>query len=235
MNSQEASSTILSASEFKDKQIRYSFTCLQDGALRLDVDSIDLVKELKNENLRFSSATSIAYYAKKNPTKIQTVISDLTSILKKNSNQYESSPILNKILKLKNIDIRRSAAYALGKIGNVLNTEEKYPNLKGKIVDILQSVVDDKTDNIEIRWMAAASLQMTGIKMDQFFIEKKLVNPATIKCQFPNGLSHWLAYKSRTSGLAFDIYSGECFYDNRIGCGEGLAEIYNTLRRLLSR
>lgn len=225
-----------------------------------------LLKALENENVRFSSAetfSSIARY--ESSSQMQTVVNEemqvaitgLTAMLERNSSQSENSSVLKNIFRLKNQDLRRSIVYALGNVGIAIelenierdNNSDKLINVREslqrnakrlqarrKIIGILTTITNDKTDDLEVRWVAATSLQKMNVYTERFFSENNLVNPRTARWQFPHGFSvPWVIEKSRDSGFIFDIYSGGLIYDTRTGCGDGLVEIYNTLRNLINR
>ena len=183
-------------------------------------------------------------------------IAQLTLILARNSSQFEGSPILKNIFKFKNQDLRRSAVYTIGGIGQGTewlgdplfggegrlegeslrqNLERNTRRLKTRreVTNILVAVVNNRAEDINIRWVAAASLQEMNIDVNQFFVENKLVNPKTARWQFPHGETPWRR-RIFTGGTIFDVYSGELLYSTRTGCGGGLLEIYNTLRNLLT-
>lgn len=203
------------SSGFEDKQVRYARTCLYAPYLPTGRDYTSpptqkrpalvlLLKSLENQGIRFSAAQTFSYNKRKTSlSEVQFVVSELNSILKNHSSQYKDHPILQDILKLKEQDIRRSAIYSLGRIGvtgknnityyyngNDFSSSlggERYPLIQKKIVDILTAIVIDRKEDLDIRWMAAAQLQLLNIPMDKFFLSEKLVNPAIALAQ-----SRWI-------------------------------------------
>ncbi len=244
INSQEAFSVEIESWEFEDIETRYVTTC-SNGAyfpnvfLKSSDSYLLLLQALENENIRSSLVNSMTpYYFPKEKKPL--ITSNLVNIIipgliKVLENKYEGNPALKEIFELQDRDIRRSAAYALGEIANSSADDEneviiKDKDNKQKIVNALTVVVENQQEDIDIRWMAATSLQKLGINQDSFFTEYNLINPLTVKCPFPySQLSRY-----RYGGLRLDRYSAQCYYDERTGCGAGLAEIFSELRRRLS-
>jgi len=287
-----------------DKKIRYHRSCSPQFAgsipfkhpVNRSYVSRLLLKALDNEDIRFSVSQSFLNNSFNTQSRsfldregqfpeIQFIVSKLTTIIKNNPDQFADYPVLENIFKHKRQDLRRSAIYALGRIrtrlGGDVNYYYDYPNGKNsnpqmqkKIIDILITIVKNQNEDLDIRWMAAAQLQVANINMDDFFLKEKLINPATALAQ-----SRWIGINevlkihgnklpkstlnkyyrpviSTTvqlqskygyllnqygfisgifgiSGLNFDIYSKQYIYDSRTGCGDGLADIFDSLRKLL--
>ena len=210
-----------------------------------------LLKALEDANVRFSSAetfNSFAFDKTENFVGGRIATTGLISVFTKYSNQYDDHLILKNTFKLKNQDLRRGAVYALGRIGsNIqlttvgvdsvredLQRNAQRSQMRRKITEALMAISNDKTEDLDVRWVAAASLQKMSIDVNQFFIENKLVNPKTARWQFPHGGTPWRQERFTGGIIIFDIYSSNLLYDTRGGCGDGLLEIYNTLRNLLA-
>ena len=65
-------------------------------------------------------------------------------------------PALKEILEDKDADLRRSAVFALGQIGR------KNPANKKAIIKKLDTVMNDKSETVDVRWMAATVLMKMG-------------------------------------------------------------------------
>jgi hypothetical protein len=207
-----------------------------------------LLKSLENDNVRFLSSRSI----EQSEEVEELAIDELISIIAKYSIQHNNYPVLSNIFKLKKQDFRRSAVYALGRIGKEITRRIKFrkgseseylqetaKNLQAKreITKTLTIIINNRNEDISLRWVAAASLQEMDVNVDNFFVENDLANPKTARWKFPPGDTPWefKRYGRFVTGIIFDIYSGDLFYDNSsAGCGAGLGEIYNTLRNLLN-
>jgi HEAT repeat protein len=242
--SPEALNAYIDSWKFEDKELRYVTTCtnstwIPDAFLKVPELYSLLIQSLKNENIRFSVAnTMVPSSFSEDEKQIQiSILSNLVkiaipSLIKILENKYEGTPALKELFAFKDKDIRRSAAYALGEIADSDADENriifKDKENKQKIVNALTAIVQNQQEDIDVRWMAATSLQKLGINQDSFFTKYNLVNPKTIKCPFPYG------QPPHYTGLRFDRYSAQCYYDDRMGCGAGLSEIYSELRRRLS-
>jgi HEAT repeat protein len=234
--SSEALNAYIDSLKFTDKEQRYVLSCggvygVLGGFLKVPEFFPLLIQALNNENVRSIVASSII---KSDNLKIAT-----PRLIKILENEYEGTPALKEILIFKDKDIRRSIAYALGEIADSdanddENREENRIVVKDKeneqkIINALTVVVQNQQEDIDIRWMAATSLQKLGINQDSFFTKYNLVNPSTIKCPFPFPYP-LLDY---SGGLVFDRYSAQCNYAIG-GCGASLKGIYIKLRQRLS-
>lgn len=117
---------------------------------------------------------------------------------------------LEEVFHDKDQDIRRSAAFGLSLLDN--------PSKEG--INALKNTVQNRRDHLEVRWMAAVSLQQHGIDMSDFFDSENQPNPFLQTC--PD-----------FAGNIFGIYEKRCLYPQH-GCGDGYYGIYQNLRRLLS-
>lgn len=256
IGSKRALSIIIQSSYLDDKQARYSRSCVYSAYLQIDrnndgstngstpssMERLSLVLDaLKDPGLRFSAAATLS-----SMNESQIDISRLTSMLNVDSNQYENSTILKDVFKFKNQDLRRSIVYAIGKIGSTIKPDETGNAIENaqqngqrlearrKIAEALNTIYRDKTEDLDSQWMAAVFLQDMDTNTNGFFVENQLINPKLARWQFSHGSVPWKP-QAFIPGIIFDTYSGELLYDDRTGCGDGLADIYNTLRSLLGR
>ena len=219
INSQKVDkvSILIETSRLSDKPLRYIRACSKyDDETRIfdDLKAYSLpllLKGLKDENVRFLSAESFHRLDAMNA---------LTLELKRNTKQQQISPVLDEIFNLKNQDVRRSIVYALG----VVPFDEDPPvdSQRKEVINILMGILNDTNDDLDVRWMAATSLQSLGINVE------KLVNLKKIRNQLPS-------IGRVTTGFVFNRYSGQFRYDYSTGCGAGLGEIYGALINLLNR
>jgi len=96
-------------------------------------------------------------------------------------------------LKNNNIYIQKGAAFSLGKIN---------PSSKIAIESLLK-VVQDESNNLEIRRVAAEALVKLGIDTQLFFYQNNLINPQYIVC--PS-----IRYTQIPATFTYDSYSGRC-------------------------
>jgi HEAT repeat protein len=163
-------------------------------------------------------------------------IGELKSILTRNI-YVNYPPVFKEIFKLKNQDRRRSAIYILGGIGERIERNSAIKNAKQslqakrEIIEILTKIVSDPDDDQNIRWMAALSLQIMNmnIDQDQYFSQDNLTKSVYLLLPGDNFV------RGRPNYLRFDIYSGEYISDNRGPCGGPLSDIYFALRNLISK
>jgi HEAT repeat protein len=172
-----------------------------------------LVKFLKDESVRQILAENLSYVPSDDSEKSEyrKTVDALISLLKKEDRNQD----------FQNQDIRRSAAYTLGEF---LSSNKKHGFTEQKIIEALTVVVNDSNDNLDVRWMAATSLQEAEININNFFKDNNLINPKTVQCPFPQF----------GQGLSFDRYEQRCLYSTKQGCGDGPTQIFSTLRRLLA-
>ena len=200
--------------EFEDKQARYARTCLYSPYLPMGGENLKsislLLKASENPDVRLSASETFDLMVINNSSlsEIQFAFSELTSILKNRSSQYKNHPVLQNIFRLKGQDIRRGKIYALGAIGAELKKisnrpnqqRNSYPQIQREIVTTLMAIVTDREEDLDIRWMAAASLQKLKVDVDWFFSKEQLINPAVAIAQ-----SRWIS----THAKLF-IYSFSC-------------------------
>jgi HEAT repeat protein len=180
-------SSMIQSLVFQDKQSLYASTCLYQSYLPRKnqatmIRAKLLQNALKNENVRLSASNDFHSLFDNKPSlsEVQYIVSNLTSTIKNKNIQYSEYPILQKVFKLKDQDIRRSAIYALGSINfSQFKKVHIYYQFQKEITDVLTAIVIDQNEDLDIRWMAAAKLQSFKIPMDNFFEKQKLVNPAT--------------------------------------------------------
>jgi HEAT repeat protein len=141
-----------------------------------------------------------------------------------NTSESQDSPVVKSVFRLKNQNLRRDLVYSLRWLP-VANEENS--QIKKDTIKILTSIKNNKSDNLDIRWMAATSLQKIGINEDSFYTENNLINPVNTKCQY--------ARRGFVAGLSFDVYADQCIYDTHTGCGDGLSDVFNHLKGILPK
>jgi len=87
------------------------------------------------------------------------------------------------------------------------------------------------------RWIGAMELkEIPNYDISYLSSRYKLVNPVTIRLHSRYLLKQYgfISGRGGISGLDFDVYLKQYIHDDRLGCGSGLGEIYNTLQRLFN-
>jgi len=219
IGSDQAIAALISSLQISDEKLRYTYY-LEDGGDRpptagnlIEIGSKAipaLIAALENENVRFMAADTLGQIGAK-------TISPLLEVLKRKPNV---EPALSEILKDKDVDVRRSAVYALGQIG------KKYILSKATVIEILTTMMNDESEHLDVRWMAAASMAKMGKPVEQFFVEHNLPKPVEDVCIESRFVDVDLSSD-------FDLYAGRCLY-HQGGRGAGLAQIYQQIRVLLS-
>lgn len=243
LNSRVAHSAIVASTRHSAKQYLYTYDCLTPSGVE-GVESIPsnlLVELLSEEDTRHIVSTHIAFRAievlgQKNNEKINSLIEQLTLILQF---QHNVDSLPEEILTDRNQDIRRSVVYIFGTILEYLYNDRDERDIdrviaatwKQKSTNTLMEIFEDKTENLEVRWMAAIFLQKTGLDLTSFFQENNLLNPNNFRCS--NTLRH--GEPPYYLGMRFDNYNGNCIYDDAQGCGAGIVELFDELREILSR
>lgn len=221
IGSPEATLAIAENIKLENEEIKYIRGCSM-GYVPLPRQHKYLVVELlKDTDLRQILVENLSFYVygdeENSESEARTAtVNALLALLKKEA----ISPALQLVFELKNQDIRRSIIYALGELLSKQGSEQT----NQKIINVLTTIVNDPSENINIRWMAATSLQKSSIAMDNFFTDNNLINPETVQCAYP---------KSRQPGMKFDRYEQRCLYDEEVGCGDGPTMIFARLRTLL--
>ena len=216
--SEQAITALINTLEVSDGKLRYSYYKGESGdrpptathLIKIGRKAIPaLIKALENENNRFMVADILGEIGSE-------TIPSLVEVLRRNR---KLEPVLSVILKDKNLDIRRSVIYTLGNIGR------KNSVSKPEVIDILTMVMNDNNEHIDIRWMAAASLEKMG-KATNFFVQYNLPQPLDESCVD-------VRYIARFTSSQFDLYGGRClpFHGGR---GAGISELYQQIRALLS-
>jgi HEAT repeat protein len=219
IGSPEAAFAIAENAKLENQELKYVRACTVGSIPIPSKHKALLVELLKDSSVRQILAESL-YESPESENRVA-LVDALISLLKKEA----IKPALQPVFELKNQDIRRSSVYALGEF---LSSNKEHGATDKKILEALAAVVNDSNDNLDVRWMAATSLQKASINMDKFFTNNNLVNPKTVQCPYPNSGGF-----RGLGGLRFDPYEQRCIYDNRIGCGDGPTTIFAALRRLL--
>jgi HEAT repeat protein len=210
----------------RNQEFKYARTCSDGYEISLSQKQrVLLIESLKKETTRQILAEELSGFhdsdslENRNSNQNATVDALLLLLQKENGD-----PALQPVLELKSQDVRVSAAYVMG---SFLLKDKKDETANQKVINALTKIMNDSSDNLDVRRIAATSLQKAGIDVKSFFENNELVNPEKIQCPFPT--------ERMTSGLKFDTYEGRCIYNKRVGCGQGLAEVYSTLRSLLTK
>jgi hypothetical protein len=141
--------------------------------------------------------------------------------------QYEAD-VVNALLRTsetRDDDQRFNAIYALGSMVGQTDSITK-PKLSDRITALLMPITTNQQEHPEVRRIAATMLHLHRQPMPEFFSNTGLPSLATA-CANPLG--------GRRPGYSFDPYEGRCMYDTRTGCGDGLTEVYSTLKRMLGQ
>ena len=220
IGSDQAIAALINSLQISDEKLRYTYYLGPDSGdlpptatalIKVGSKAIPaLIVALGNENVRFIAAEILGQIGAKS-------IPSLLEVLKR---KLDVKSALSEILKDKDIDIRRSAVYALGQIG------KKDLASKATVIEILTKVMNDESEHLDVRWMAAASMAKMGKPVEQFFVDHNLPKPVNDVCIESRFIDRFL-------GNDFDLYAGRCLYSAG-GRGAGLAQIYQQIRVLLS-
>ena len=127
-------------------------------------------------------------------------------------------PELSTALQDKNAYTRKGAAFALGNV----------KPLPSESVSSLKKIVDAETEDLDIRRVAASSLEEAGFDMQPFFTKYELVSPQNAVC--PNiREGRYKFYKYR-----FSIYSGRCEYTGTRSLHSGGGALFAAIKRFFS-
>ncbi|MBD0335761.1 MAG: HEAT repeat domain-containing protein [Cyanobacteria bacterium Co-bin13] len=108
---------------------------------------------------------------------------------------------------------RRAAAFALVRMGGHLSSASKAAVLEG-----LQELAFDPQEHSEVRRMAATALAQFGVSIPS---GNPVMSPQLLNCEGVDPDIH--------------LYAGQCVYEDVFQGGDGLYEIYESLRKLLRR
>lgn len=142
--------------------------------------------------------------------------------------------LLLSLLQTGDTDQRFNAAYALGQLQA---PSVQFPNpqegvtstLQKQINDVLRLLVNNRSEDSELRRIAATFLQRQGLIGTSFFDQNNLY-PPNQRCSNPNTAE--TDGPTGTPGFSFDSYEGRCLYDTKTGCGDDLRSIFLKLRQL---
>lgn len=219
IGSDQAIAALINSLQISDEKLRYTYYLEYGGDRPPTADMLikigsrtipALIVALENENIRFLAADTLGQIGAKS-------IPPLLEVIER---EPSTGAVLNEILRDKDVDIRRSAVYALGQIG------------KGKLLsratvtEILIKVMNDENEHLDVRWMAAASMSKMEKRVEQFFVKHNLPKPVKDACIESRFINRFLSSD-------FDLYAGRCLYSAG-GRGAGLAQIYQQIRVLLS-
>ena len=103
-----------------------------------------------------------------------------------------------------------------------------------------KKLINPATALAQSRWIGAMELKgISNYNLSYLFsfpFIAKPVNPETVRLQSRYLLKQYgfIPGLRGIPGLDFDIYSKQYIHDNRLGCGAGLTEVYNTLQKLFN-
>jgi HEAT repeat protein len=128
-------------------------------------------------------------------------------------------PELTKALKNNNPYIRKGAAFALSNVRHL-------PQIT---ITSLKAIVDNESEDLDVRRVAASTLEITGLNMQLFFEKYNFVSPKNAVCPNINvgGLT--------TCYYKFNIYTGQCGDESCLTLCSGTSYIFNALRRFFRR
>lgn len=147
----------------------------------------ELIHALGDQDLRYSAAEALGRIG-------DDAVPDLLMLLK--GSNVEVAPELAEALQGKDLDVRRSAAYALLQTG-----------VAQAIADELLIIMQDQDEDLAIRSMVAAALKKSGQDVQAFWILQGITNPLKSSCLV--GSNFGVA-----GGLTFDIYNDVCNYES---------------------
>lgn len=220
IGSDQAIAALINSLQISDEKLRYTYYLgPESGDLPLTATTLigvgskaitALILGLENENIRFITAEILGQIGAES-------IPPLLEVLKR---EPSLGPALNEILRDKNVDIRRSAVYALGQVG-----KEDLAS-KAIVTELLMEVMNDTSEHLDVRWMAASSLTEMEKPVEQFFVQNNLwkpINDICIETRYIDGFLY----------SEFDLYAARCLHALG-GRGAGWAQIYQQVRVLLS-
>lgn len=220
IGSDQAIAALINSLQISDEKLRYTYYLGPDsGDLPLTATTLigvsskaipALILGLENENIRFIAAEILGQIGAES-------VSSLLEVLQR---EPSTGSALNEILSNKDIDIRRSVVYALGQIG------KKDLESETTVTELLMEVMNDTSEHLDVRWMAAASLTGMEKPVEQFFIQNDLRKPV-------NDICIETRYIDRFLYSEFDLYAARCLHALG-GRGAGWAQIYQQVRVLLS-
>lgn len=126
----------------------------------------------------------------------------------------DDSPVQQIVLRDKYTHLRRSALYVIGRIARLDEIDEDTEL-------VLESIVQDGDEKEEIRMMSAVALESAGRDMSTFFDSNNLESLLEMSCPEPDKNIH--------------VYAGMCLQDDQFSGGDGLYEIYLSLKNLFQR
>jgi HEAT repeat protein len=217
IGSVQALSAIINTLQLSDKELRYGWywgearvgpipavqTLIKVGSKAVP----SLMNALKNENVRFLASFTLGQLGPQVITYLMPVI----------QGKAEKENYLRPIFQDKDVDLRRSAVYALGQICL------KNHAAKNACLQKLTTIMNYQNEHPDVRWMAAAFLMKLGKLDGSYFTSRNMPKPVEKVCPVP---------AIGNQGAHFDIYTARCLYSIIEG-GAGSFEIVQLVRELL--
>jgi HEAT repeat protein len=218
IDSSQSMAVLINLLKMQDEFFRYTHYLPGEGdssAAEYLTKLDPLMNILQNENGRFLASDTLGRIGPK-------AIPSLMAIIKI-KDRFE--PALSGLFLDHNADLRRSAVYSLGKIGERNRTQ------KNAIVELLAWIMNDKRENLEVRWLAALTLIKLGKNVDAFFAARNLSKPVDNTWIDPGGA--WVAYEINLLRCYFDLYADR-FLLAEIREKGGSFEVFSMVHKLLS-
>jgi HEAT repeat protein len=166
-----------------------------------------LVKALGNEDraVRVDAYTALREFGVNGQTLIPELVANLgnnnedarhQAALALSTIGQDAVPSVLEVLDTENQLVRKGAAYALGNINP--STEE--------VVEKLKAIVQDENTDLDLRRVAASSLELLGQDVQYFFEKNNLISPQDASCpSISIGGGNYAFFE-------FDVYTGRCQY-----------------------
>jgi HEAT repeat protein len=215
------------AFEDNDRKIRVSIVREMSWRGQDAISALPLLRAALRDNdreVRHWAVTYLAYVE----FELKSAIPDLINALADadEENRYEIALLLRRIaddavaeliqaLRSENAYIRKGAAYALGNV-KVIPSEA---------IESLKAIVSDQSQDLDVRRVAASTLEKAGQNMEPFFTANNLVAPRDAVCP-------GVPLKLGSAYFQFNSYSGRCMFSHRGGPLSGGFGLYDYIKRL---
>jgi len=123
-------------------------------------------------------------------------------------------PDITIALQSKNTYVRKGAAFALGGV----------KPLPDNVIRILTTIMNNEDEDLDVRRVAASTLEGAGFNVESFFVKHGFVSPANAACpdvRVGNASYHY----------EFDIYTGKCEVSSAQIFMSGGSDLFNAIRR----
>ena len=217
IGSPDAVATLINLLQISDRRLRYTLfrdndpdIQAADALLKINPRPISpLGSALRNDHIRFLAAYTLGHLGPQAVAFLRPILLPMDA----------ADPALKAILREKDADIRRGAVYALWQLGR------DNPDQKQDIMNILTAKMNDQSEPLGLRQLAAAALLKMRKNVDVFFLDHNLPKPVDESC----------VLKDIAVGLSrcnFDMYAGRCLFSEPSGEGGGF-EIFQNVRDML--